>query len=131
MTYLLAGLILSAALVAGGRARQQQDAISRAVIYYGDGTIQQVAVRNTGDRFCPPECKVRHRHRVHDIRWTCAEGNVCGHFIVLQVFIDQDNRSLTPLVGPAGRGIPAEQGSRRGIPQEVTAATSKKSSPTP
>ena len=131
MTYLLAGLILSAALVAGGRARQQQDALSRAVIYYRDGTIEQVAVKNTGGRFCPPECEVAHRHRVHDIRWTCAEGNTCGHFTVLQVFIDQDNRPLTATARPTGKGIPAKQGSQRGMSQEVSAVTSKNSPPTP
>ena len=70
---------------------------SSAVIYFPDRRIEQVRVVNHGDAYCPFNCKVRHRHRVHDIRWSCAATSPCEHFTVLHVVYRGEENRLAAL----------------------------------
>ncbi len=90
-------LVLFAALTAGGVGYRTSVIRSNAVIYFSDGHIGQVHVANYGDAFCPLNCKVQHRHRVHDIRWSCADGAACEHFTVLHVVYRGEENRLAAL----------------------------------
>ena len=90
-------LVLFAALTAGGVGYRTSVMRSNAVIYFPDGQIQQVHVANYGDAFCPLNCKVQHRHRVHDIRWSCADAASCEHFTVLHVVYRGEENRLAAL----------------------------------
>ncbi len=90
-------LVLFAALTAGGVGYRSSVMRSNAVIYFPDGHIEQVYVANHGDAFCPPNCKVQHRHRVHDIRWSCADAATCEHFTVLHVVYRGEENRLAAL----------------------------------
>ena len=86
-------LVLIAALTAGGVGYRSSIIRSHAVIYFADGHSEQVHVVNHGDAFCPPHCKIQHRHRVHDVRWSCADSAACAHFTVLHaVYRGDENR---------------------------------------
>ncbi|UCH10676.1 MAG: hypothetical protein JSU61_01935 [Fidelibacterota bacterium] len=95
MLNLVTSLALFVALTVGGISYQVRIALSHAVIYYQDGHTEQVRVVNYGDFFCPAHCRVQHRHRVHDIRWTCPDADSCSHFTVLHVLVQpgQDRES--------------------------------------
>lgn len=82
---LVAGLALIVVALLGGLAHQHSAERSNAVIYYRNGYTAQVRVLNYGDSFCPPNCGVWHRHRVHDIRWSCYLADDCDHFTVFHV----------------------------------------------
>ena len=90
-------LVLFAALTAGGVSYRSSSIRSSAVIYFPDGHIEQVRVVNHGDAFCPPNCKVLHRHWVHDIRWSCADAAACEHFTVLHVVHRGEENRLAAL----------------------------------
>jgi hypothetical protein len=97
MMNLVTGLALFAALTVGGISYQYRLALSNAVIYYQDGQIEQVRVVNSGSFFCPEHCQVQHRHRVHDIRWICPEGDSCSHFAVIHVLVQPGEDRKTAL----------------------------------
>ncbi len=87
-------LVLFAVLTASGVNYRSNIIHSHAVIYFPDRPIEQVRVVNHGDAFCPPNCKVQHRHLVHDIRWSCADAAACEHFTVLHViYRGEEHRS--------------------------------------
>ena len=90
-------LVLFAALTAGGVSYRSSMIRSSAVIYFPDRHIELVRVVNHGDAFCPPNCKVQHRHWVHDIRWTCADAAACEHFTVLHVVYRGEENRLAAL----------------------------------
>ena len=90
-------LVLFAALTVGGVSYRSSMIRSSAIIYFPNGYIKQVRVVNYGDAFCPPTCKVRHRHRVHDIRWSCADAAACEHFTVLHVVYRGEENRLAAL----------------------------------
>ncbi len=81
----------------GGWAHQHSLERSNAVIYYQNGDMAQVKVIKYGDSFCPSNCGVGHRHRVHDIRWSCYLGDDCDHFIVFQVVNRGDQNRIAAL----------------------------------
>ena len=77
----------------GSVAHQHSVERSKAVIYYENGYTARVTIINYGDSFCPSNCGVWHRHRVHDIRWSCSPAVDCGHFTVFHViYRGADNR---------------------------------------
>jgi len=82
---LLSALIVFAGITVGGVSYQIRIATCNAVVYYQDGHTAQVRVINSGDFFCPRNCKAAHRHRVHDVLWTCPQGASCSHFTVFHV----------------------------------------------
>ena len=90
-------LILMAALTVGGIGYRSNSIRSHAVIYFPDRPIEQVRVVNHGDAFCPFNCRVQHRHRVHDIRWSCAAAAPCEHFTVLHVVYRGEENRLAAL----------------------------------
>jgi UDP-2,3-diacylglucosamine pyrophosphatase LpxH len=83
----LSSLILFAAITLGGVTYQLRTARSEAVITYSNGCTAEVLVVNHGDNFCPVDCRARHKHRVHDVRWTCTHGEGCRHYAVLHVSV--------------------------------------------
>ncbi len=82
---LAAGIALIIVALMGGLAHQHSVERSNAIIYYPHGYTAQVKVIKYGDSFCPAKCGVWHRHRVHDIRWSCYLADDCDHFTVLHV----------------------------------------------
>ncbi|MCH7498242.1 MAG: hypothetical protein IH971_10375 [Candidatus Marinimicrobia bacterium] len=90
-------LVLFAVLTAGGVNYRSSIIRSSAVIYFPDRHSEQVRVVNYGDAFCPPTCKVPHRHLVHDIRWSCADAADCEHFTVLHVVYRGEENRLAAL----------------------------------
>ena len=90
--------IAAAALIVlalmGSVAHQRSIERSKAVIYYENGYTARVKIINYGDSFCPSNCRVWHRHRVHDIRWPCFLGEDCDHFTVSHiVYRGDENRN--------------------------------------
>ncbi len=81
----------------GSVAHQHSVERSHAVIHYRNGNTAQVRVINFGDSFCPPNCGVRHRHRVHDIRWSCSLAVDCDHFTVFHVIHRGDENRIAAL----------------------------------
>ncbi len=90
-------LVLFAALTVGGVSYRSSMIRSSAIITFPNGRIEQVRVVNYGDAFCPPYCKVQHRHLVHDIRWSCADAAACEHFTVLHVVYRGEENRLAAL----------------------------------
>jgi len=90
-------LVLFAALTAGGFSYRYSIIRSSAVIHFPDRHIEHVRVVNQGDAFCPPNCKVQHRHLVHDMRWSCADAAACEHFTVLHVLYRGEENRLAAL----------------------------------
>ena len=90
-----ASILLFVAIVAGGSVYQYGVQRLNAVIYYPDGRIELVRVVNHTGNYCPVECAVHHRHRVHDVRCECMDGEDCKHFTVLHVICraDEDHHS--------------------------------------
>ncbi len=91
------GIALIVVALMGGVAHQHSMERSNAVIYYHNGFTAQVKVINYGDSFCPTNCGVRHRHRVHDIRWSCFLADDCDHFIVFHVIYRGDENRIAAL----------------------------------
>lgn len=91
----VASILIFVAIVASGSAYQVSIQRLNAVIYFQDGHIELVRVVNQSGHYCPVDCAVHHRHRVHDVRWECAEAEGCEHFTVLHVIYDgEENRQL-------------------------------------
>ena len=82
--------ILVVALSLGSAISQNRTAATYAEIFYTSGRIDQVQVRNSRDSYCPYTCRVNHRHQVHEIRWTCQDGDSCDHFRVNLVILPRD-----------------------------------------
>ena len=95
MISLAASLALFASITMGSMAYQRQALRSQALITYRDGRTEQVSVRNSGEYFCPVNCQVHHRHRVHDLRWTCRDQDGCDHFTVFHVIMYGNNSSVS------------------------------------
>lgn len=81
----LSSLILFAAITLSGVTYQIRQANSEAVITYSSGRTAEVLVVNHGDNYCPADCRAHHKHRVHDVRWTCPHGEECCHYTVFHV----------------------------------------------
>ena len=77
-----ATLIFIVSLTLAGTILDHGARLSQAVIFQSDGLRTEVQVSNFGTYFCPSYCHVNHRHRVHDIRWSCGGGKGCGHYTV-------------------------------------------------
>ena len=92
-----AALAVLVVLTAGGIMHQVQETRTHAVIYCHDGHIEQVQVVNHGHHFCPVDCQVNHRHRVHDVRWVCPDGEACTHYTVLHVVYRGEENRLAAL----------------------------------
>lgn len=103
--YWAVNLILMAALTVGGIGYHSSIMRSYAVIYFPDRHIERVRVVNHGDNFCPLNCKVQHRHRVHDIRWSCAATAPCKHFTVLHVAYRGEENRLAALEKELGDAV--------------------------
>ena len=80
-------LIFFASLTLAGTVFERGGRLSQAVIFQPDGSRMEVQVSNFGAYFCPPHCRVNHRHLVHDIRWGCGGGKGCGHYTVLHMVL--------------------------------------------
>ncbi len=74
-------------------------------MHFLDSHIEQVRVINYGDAFCPPNCKVQHRHLVHDIRWSCADAAACEHITVLHVIYHGEANRLAALEKELGDAV--------------------------
>jgi hypothetical protein len=90
-----ASILLFVAIVASGSTYRMSIQRFNAVIYFQDGQIELVRVVNQSGHYCPAECAVQHRHRVHDVRWECTDSEDCEHFTVLHVIYDgEENRRV-------------------------------------
>ena len=92
-----AALVFIVVLTAGGITHQVWETRTHAVIYGRNGHMEHVRVVNHGHEFCPCDCRVDHRHRVHDIRWACPDGEACEHFTVLHVIYRGEENRLAAL----------------------------------
>ncbi len=104
-------LVLFSAMVVGGSALRTQERDALATIHAAGGRDVQVRVKNTGEYFCPARCRVDHRHQVHDVRWQCAQGLSCDHYLVLHVSGNPEEEPPQELLSQGG---PAPQ--RRPLP---------------
>ena len=93
----VAAVTLIVVAVMGALAYQHSVERSNAVIHYQHGHAAQIKVIHYGDSFCPPNCGVRHRHRVHDIRWSCFLADDCDHFTVLHAVYRGDKNRMAAL----------------------------------
>lgn len=91
------GIALLVVALIGGVAHQHSIERSNAVIYYRNGHTASVKVINYGDSFCPSSCEVWHRHRVHDIRWSCFMAVDCDHFTVFHVVYRGEGNGIAAL----------------------------------